>query len=348
MNRFAFILNPFDIRNIHDYCVLSRLAPPVLLKIILRMLPPLKIHYAKNLRSAQGAQIDGYFIVCPLLSRQILAMREEIALHKIWKAVKLGEQTGAQVIGLGALMGIAGRGAQITADKTPVAITTGASLASAAILETVEQAVCLRKVDIAKAKVAIVGATNAIGQNLALGFLNKADTIILFAKNSSRLKDQEEFLIHQKSKTHIIVKEMSLETGIREADVIIFTTSAIEVPSAVTAGNLKKGAIICDIPSPRNIPYEICQKRKDILLIDGAVIEPPPAATIGLKLPIRKGFIYACMAETMILAFEGQTQEDFSIGFQPDLHKVARIKALADRHGFKIRFTSFGVPVSDK
>jgi predicted amino acid dehydrogenase len=54
------------------------------------------------------------------------------------------------------------------------------------------------------------------------------------------------------------------------------------------------------------------------------------------------------MAETMLLAFEGQTQEDFSTGFKPDLNKVARIKALADKHGFKIKFTSFGVPVLDK
>jgi predicted amino acid dehydrogenase len=54
------------------------------------------------------------------------------------------------------------------------------------------------------------------------------------------------------------------------------------------------------------------------------------------------------MAETMLLAFEGQTQEDFSTGFKPDLNKVARIKALAARHGFEIKFTSFGVPITDK
>jgi predicted amino acid dehydrogenase len=51
------------------------------------------------------------------------------------------------------------------------------------------------------------------------------------------------------------------------------------------------------------------------------------------------------MAETMILAFEGRTQEDFSTGFKPDLNKVAQIKALAEKHGFKIKFTSFDVPI---
>jgi fatty aldehyde-generating acyl-ACP reductase len=269
-------------------------------------------------------------------------------LNKILKAVRLGEKTGAKVIGLGALMGIAGKGGQWVAEKTPVAITTGASLATAAILETLDRAADLRKVDLSKSKIAIVGATNAIGQNCALGFLNKADTVFLLAKNAERLADLREFLTAQKSKTNIIDKGLALESVIKDADIIIFTTSAIEVPSAATAGNLKKGAIICDIPSPRNIPEELCAIRKDILVIDGAVIEPPPKARIGLKLPIRDGFIFACMAETILLSFEGQTKEDFSTGFKPDLNKVARIKALAAKHGFEIKFTSFGVPILDK
>lgn len=345
MSKFAFVLNPFNIQNIHDYCFMARLAPEFFIKIILRMLPPLKIHCARNLRSAQGAEIDGCFVVCPLLSKQVLSMREEDVLRKILKAVRLGEKTGAKVIGLGALMGIAGKGGQIVAGQTPVAITTGSSLATAAILDTLDKAAALRQIDLTKSKVAIVGATNAIGQNCALGFLNKADTIFLLAKNAERLSELKAFLTAQKSKTNIIDKGLALESVIKEADVIIFTTSAIEVPAVVTAGNLKQGAIICDIPSPRNIPEEICARRKDILVIDGAVIEPPESAKIGLKLPLKQGFIYACMAETMILAFEGRTQDDFSTGFKPDLKKVADIKALAAKHGFEIKFTSFGVPV---
>ena len=345
MSKFAYVLNPFNIQNIHDYCFISKLAPQALIKMALRILPPFKIHYEKNLRSAQGASIDGCFIVCPLLSKQVLAMKEESVLNKILKAVRLGEQTGAKVIGLGALMGIAGKGGQLIAGKSPVAVTTGSSLAAAAILETLEKATDLRKLDLSKAKVAIVGATNAIGQNCALGFLNKADTIFLLAKNTERLAELKQFLVAQKSKTNIIDKGLALDAVIKEADIIIFTTSAIEVPSVATAGNLKKGAIICDIPSPRNIHEELCEIRKDILVIDGAVIEPPQTARIGLKLPIKDGFIFACMAETMILAFEGHTQEDFSTGFKPDLNKVAQIKALAAKHGFEIKFTSFGVPI---
>lgn len=345
MSKFAFVFNPFDIQNIHEYCFISKLSPQLLTKIILRMLPPFKIHYEKNLRSVQGAVIDGCFIVCPLLSKQVLAMKEEAVLNKILKAVRLGEKIGAKVVGLGALMGIAGKGGLVIAEKTSASITTGSSLATAAILETLERAVDLRKVNLSKAKVAIVGATNAIGQNCALGFLNRADTIFLLARNVERLAELKQFLSTQKSKTNVIDKGMALDAVIRDADIIIFTTSAIEVPFAATANNLKQNAVICDIPSPRNIPEEICALRKDILVIDGAVIEPPETAQIGLKLPLKEGFIYACMAETMLLAFEGKTQEDFSVGFKPDLNKVAQIKSLAAKHGFEIKFASFGVPI---
>lgn len=348
MNKFTFVLNPFNIENIHDYCRISKLAPQALIKVILRTLPPFKIHHAKNLRSAQGAEIDGCFIVCPLLSKQVLVMNEETVLNKILQAVRLGEKTGAKVIGLGALMGIAGKGGQVIAERTHAAITTGSSLATAAILETLDRAADLRKVDLSKTKVAIVGATNAIGQNCALGLLGRVETIFLLAKNVERLSGLKEFLTAQKSKTNIIDKGPALGAVIKDADIIIFTTSAIEMPSVATINNLKKDAIICDIPSPRNISREICDQRKDILVIDGAVIEPPPEAKIGLKLPIEKGFIYACMAETMILAFEGKTQDDFSTGFKPDLNKVTQIKALAEKHGFEIKFTSFGVPIAVK
>ncbi len=345
MNKFAFVLNPFNIQNVHDYCFLAKLAPQALIKIILRLLPPFKIHRAKNLQSAAGAQIEGIFIVCPLLSKQVLAMKEGAVLNKILKAVQVGERNGAKVIGLGALMGVAGKGGQWIAEKTTVAITTGASLATAAILETLERATTLRNMDLSKAKMAIVGATNAIGQNCAMGFLNRVDTILLLARNADRLAELKEFLHDQKSKTKIVDKGMAMEEVIKESDILVFTTSAVEVPSEVTADHLKRGAIVCDIPSPRNVSKEICDQRKDILVIDGAVIEPPTTAKLGLKLPIKDGFIYACMAETMILAFEGQTQDDFSTGFKPDLQKVARIKALAEKHGFKIKFTSFGVPL---
>jgi fatty aldehyde-generating acyl-ACP reductase len=346
MSKFGFVVNPFNIQNIRDHYLMSKIAPQALIEMITGRMPPLKIHHAKNLRSPRGITIDGWFIACPLLSKQVLAMKEEFVLDKILKSVRLGEKTGAEIIGLGALMGVAGRGGQVIAEKTPVAITTGSSLASAAILETLDRAAGLRKLDLSRAKVAIVGATNSIGQNCALGFLNRVDTIFLIAKNTERLTELKEFLIAQKTTINVIETGTVLEPFIRDADIVIFTTSAIEVPSIATAGSLKKNAIICDIPSPRNISQEICLDREDILVIDGAVIEPPQTVKVGLKLPIKDGFIFACMAETMILAFEGRTQEDFSTGFKPDLNKVTLIKTLAAKHGFEIKFTSFGVPVS--
>ena len=348
MDKFAFVFNPFNIQNVHDYCFLSKLAPQALIKIILRFLPPFKIHRAKNLRSAAGAQIEGIFIVCPLLSKQVLTINEAVVLNKILEAVRIGERSGADVIGLGALMGISGKGGEVIAHHTPVAVTTGSSLASAAILETLDRAVALRNIELSNAKVAIIGATNAIGQNCAMGLLHRVDTIFLLARNAARLLELTKFLHEQTSKTKIVDKGLALEEVIKESDILVFTTSAVEVPSALTADHLKRGAIIVDIPSPRNISKEICEQREDILVIDGAVVEPPPTSQLGLKLPIKDGFIFACMAETMILAFEGKTQNDFSIGFKPDLNKVREIKTLADRHGFKIKFAGFGVPITER
>jgi hypothetical protein len=59
------------------------------------------------------------------------------------------------------------------------------------------------------------------------------------------------------------------------------------------------------------------------------VIEPPQTSWIRFKLPIKDGFIFACMAKTMLLTFKNQSQEDLSTGFKADLNKACRINALS-------------------
>jgi hypothetical protein len=51
--------------------------------------------------------------------------------------------------------------------------------------------------------------------------------------------------------------------------------------------------------------------------------------------------VYACMAETMVLALEGR-RECFTLGRDISVDRVREIAALADRHGFQLGgFRSF-------
>jgi predicted amino acid dehydrogenase len=348
MNKFAFIVNPIDIHNIHQYFPLSRLAPTIFIEKILYSLPPFKLHHIKDIRSLTGEKIEGYFIACPLLTKQMLELEEEFVIKRIMSSVCLAKELGVDIVGLGALTGIIGDGGVRVAEKMQIPITNGASLAAAAILETIEKAAALKKVKLSEAKVVIVGGTNAIGQNCAYALLNRVSSITLIGKKRERLTDLKNFLLQQGTFTKIDWTVTKVEAAIMSADIIIFTTSAIEIPFKATLNCLKKGVIISDIPAPRNIPNEIPQKRNDILVIDGAAIIPPYRVKFPIKSPLGNDSIYACMAETMTLTFEKRFQENFSIGFKPNLGKVKEISDLAKKHGFEVSFTSFGKPIQDE
>lgn len=107
---------------------------------------------------------------------------------------------------------------------------------------------------------------------------------------------------------------------------------------------LPHGAIICDVSRPRSIGESILQRRPDMLVIDGGIIALPGGTRIG-PYGIEDGTSYACMAETMLLALEGNFR-DTSLGGSLDVQEVKRQQALARKHGFSLaRLQSFGRPV---
>ena len=164
MHKFGFIVHPFSINNIYHFFPPSCLAPRFLVKKTLQCLPSFKLERTPILTSKTGAQIEGYFIVCPLLSGQILELDEQVVLNKVLAAAKCAESLNIDILGLGALVGTVGEGAKKIADLVKVPITNGTTYAGSAVLDTVLRAAELRKINLKNAKVAIIGATNPIGK----------------------------------------------------------------------------------------------------------------------------------------------------------------------------------------
>ncbi|MFA4888497.1 MAG: shikimate dehydrogenase [Candidatus Omnitrophota bacterium] len=340
MRKFGFIIHPIGIRNIYNFFPPSRILPQFLLKKTMEFLPPFTINHVLGIRSASGLEIEGYFIACPLLSKQILGLDEGFVIDKILAAAKIAERLKVDMLGLGALAGTVGQAGKLLAQRLDVPITNGTTYAGGACLETIFKAVEMRKINLRYAKIAIIGATNSIGKICAYTLSKQAAKISLAAKNQERLSELISKLKIE-GPAEIENSCMDVNQAIKNSDIVIFTASAIEVSPEVEINQLKPGAIICDIPVPRNITLEIFRKRPDLLIIDGAAIEPPCEIKLTLDTGLTKGQIYACMAETIILTLEGKF-EDFSVGWEPSLEKVELICALAKKHGFKPAFTSFG------
>ncbi len=138
-----------------------------------------------------------------------------------------------------------------------------------------------------------------------------------------------------------------IDAVLARTDVVISATSATE--KVIHAGNLKAGAIVCDISRPANVSEEVDRARPDVLVIDGGIIEVPGLPSLGWDFGFEEGLAYACMAETMMLALE-QHYEHYSLGSSGvNLESILQTRYWAAEHGFKLAtFRSFNRPLSSE
>ncbi len=161
------------------------------------------------------------------------------------------------------------------------------------------------------------------------------------------MDDFEEFVDGEGRERGLITFSTDINAVLAGADIVISATSATE--KVIHAGNLKKGAIVCDISRPANVSEEVDQARPDVLVIDGGVIEVPGHPSLGWDFGFEEGLAYACMAETMLLALE-RDYKHYSLGSSGvNLESILQTRYWANEHGFKLaNFRSFNRPLSEE
>lgn len=341
MNKFGFIIHPIEIEQVYDFWPKLKWVPSSILEGILKYIPPFKVAHLKNIRSITGKEIEGYFIVCPLLSKHFFELDENFVMNKVLASGRIAEKLEVNMLGLGALSGVVGEAGRKVAGYLDTPTTNGITYAGCAVLESVLKAAEIKDIDMYSAKAAVIGATNPMGKICTYTLLQQVPRLSLAARNQDRLSGLVNKVRTEFSSSDIENAGIDVNKAVNDSDIVIFTTSAVEISSHIKSASLKQNAVICDIPMSRNITLEMSRMRPDLLIVDGTVIEPPCEMTLKIDIGLPPGQVYACMAETMLLTFEGSTR-DFSLGWEPSLEKVKEICALAEKHGFKPAFTSFG------
>jgi predicted amino acid dehydrogenase len=97
---------------------------------------------------------------------------------------------------------------------------------------------------------------------------------------------------------------------------------------------VKPGCVITDVARPLDLSAEDVAKRPDVLVVESGEIELPGDVRMkSIGLP--PGVVYACMAETVVLALEGR-YETFTVGRNIEWEKVKEIYRLGLKHGMKL------------
>ncbi len=339
MNNFAFIIHPIDPKRDvqRKFPLLGKYLPVSVINFFSRFFPPVYISHITGIQSAATQEeIEGWFVACPLTPQRMMSLPPPIVYKKIIQTGKLAQKKGAKLLGLGAFTSVVGDAGATIASKLAIPVTTGDSYTIAVAVEAITKAARMMNVELGQSVGAVVGATGAIGKVCAQLLAKSVPHLLLLGRRIDALNNVK-YSIEKNTPTQVHVSNSMAD--LRQANVIITVSSAID--NIIQPQYLKSGAVVCDVARPRDVSRQVVEERKDVLVIEGGMVEVPGNANFNFDFGFPPKMVYACMAETMILALEGR-YENFTIGRNISLTQVEEIAALAKKHGFKLGgFRSF-------
>jgi len=340
--RFAFTIHPTDIRFVHRRWPAARYLPQGMVERLLSFKRPFPISEITGLHSPRG-EASGFFVGISLTTRMWHTLPEEFLIRRVVEACQLAERRGARIIGLGAHSAIPGDAGKEIARRVSIPVTTGNSYTVAAALEGAMEGARLMGHDLKTARIAVVGATGSIGSCCVRFLARDCPNITVVGRNASRLQELADRVMRETGTICHIATDVKL--AVSAADVIIAVSSAMD--SIIDPGDIKPGAVVCDVAVPRDVDAKVAAARDDVLVIDGGLIAVPGDLRLNYDVGLPPGIAWACLSETMILALEGRF-EPFTLGRDLSLVQVDEIRKLARKHGFRLaQLRSFHRPVSE-
>jgi predicted amino acid dehydrogenase len=328
---FAFLLHPLRIDDFARKYAFTRRLPRNWVEAAFKYVPPRFVSHVTGIRSATGATAEGWFIGLALTPRTLLGSPLPFVYRRLIQSGRMAEQLGARIFGLGAFTKIVGDRGQTVANSLRIAVTTGNSYTAATAVEGALLAAGRMGIAAPNATAAVIGATGSIGAVVSEILARSVGKVLLVARTRDTL-EQHAARLRGGARGEIAV-EPDVKRAVREAQVILTVSSATDV--LIEPEDLRPGAVVCDVARPRNVSRVVYERRDDVLVIDGGVIEVPGEVDFGFDFGFPPRMSEACMAETIILALEGR-YENFTLGPTITLAQVEEIAALARKHGFRL------------
>lgn len=346
MEKFGFVIHPLDAkRDAARKYPIAKYLPESWVEFGLKRKDPMLVSHITGIRSATGAEAEGWFVGCPLTPKQMMTLPIDFVWEKIIGAGKLAAELGAGIVGLGAFTSVVGDGGITVANNLDIAVTSGNSYTTATAIEGALKAAELMDIDPSKATVAIVGSGGSIGRICAEIMSRHAAELILINRTSER-NEQVADDIRKIAPAITVSTTTDVREGLQEADIVVTVSSAVH--AIIEPSFIKSGAVVCDVARPRDVSVRVAQERDDVLVIEGGVVSVPGNVEFNFSFGFPPRTAYACMSETMMLALEGR-YENYTLGRDLKTSQIDEIKGMGDKHGFKLAgFRSFEKAVTDE
>ncbi len=344
VNRFAFVIHPLSqefLKKDKAVNVLSKVTPPAFLDAVEKVVaysPPWIYSRVTGIKSPTGAEAEGWLITVGGTPKQMLSHDPEFTYKRLLQAAKMAKRLGAQIMGLGAFTKVVGDAGVTVAKLADIPITTGNSYSASGALWAAADAVRrmglvqVEKGQRLNAKTMVMGATGAIGSVCCRLLAYAFDELYMVGRNMAKLLAMKASILEETpdAKIHLSVRA---DKHLPEMDVIVTATSGAG-KSVLDITKVKPGCVITDVARPLDLSPEDVRRRPDVLVIESGEIELPGNPEMkGIGLPPK--IVYACLAETIVLALEGRF-EIFTIGREIEWQKVRDIYKMGLKHGMKL------------
>ena len=342
-SRFAFVIHPLStqyFRNVEPLGTITQVPgmTPVVEKAA-AYLPPFVYSHVTGITSPTGAETEGWLITVGGTPKELLAHSPEFTYARLLAAAEIARKLGAQVMGLGAFTKVVGDAGVTVARQAPLPVTTGNSYSASGALWAAHAA--LRRLGIVevdsrgrlRGKTMVIGATGAIGSVCARLLALASDELWLVSPESAKLLALKAEIESENPRARIFVAAKP-DDALPDMDMIVTATSAAgQKVLDVTA--LKPGCVITDVARPLDLSAEDVAKRPDVLVVESGEIELPGDDIHIGDIGLPDGVVFACLAETIVLALEGR-YETFTVGRNIEWTKVKEIYRLGLKHGMKL------------
>ncbi len=342
IDKFAFVIHPLTKNQIALLPGMKKLQGTRLLDPVEKAAARIPgFHYTtiSGIRSeATGKEVRGELYLILNTPKMLLNSPVERVYNSLVDICMKAKNDGAKIIGLGAYTKIVGDAGVTVNERSPIPLTTGNSLSSASTLWAasfgVEKMGLVKKKDgIHQGTCMIIGATGSIGKICAKILSKQWKRVIVVAPRPYKILELVEQLKAFAPSTEIIGTTNPNKYS-PEVDLMITSTSA-QGERVLDIELIKPGCVVCDVSRPFDISLEDAAKRPDVLIIASGEVELPGDVKLGRTIGLQGDTVYACLAETAVLAMEG-IHESFSLSRDLSYEKVVQIDRLSRKHGIKL------------
>ena len=341
-SRFAFVIHPLSTEYFKNVQPLGQLASiPGMGRVVEKTaayVPPFVYTHVTGIVSPTGDEAEGWLITVGGTPKEMLAHPPEFTYARLLAAAEMARHLGAQIMGLGAFTKVVGDAGVTVAKQAKLPVTTGNSYSASGALWAAHEAV--RRLGIAEidddgvihGTAMVVGASGSIGAACARLLALAADELWLVSPETAKLLHLKQEIEREQPRAVVHVAT-DPSAALPRADMIVTATSAAG-HKVLDIMRVKPGCVITDVARPLDMSPEDIAKRPDVLVIESGEVELP--GDVRMKdIGLPHGVVYACLAETIVLALEGR-YENFTVGRNLSWPKVKEIYRLGLRHGMKL------------